>query len=132
MKTLRLILVATLLAALPACGFLKNHCAAHKTRVTHVVIVWLKHHGDHAEREKLIAVAKSLRKIPGVTMVCTGTVLPSARPGVDASFDVAVVMGFESEKALADYESDPKHQQAVKDVLQPLADKFVVYDMAIR
>jgi hypothetical protein len=35
---------------------------------------------------------------------------------------------FRSEQALRDYDQNPIHVQAVKEVLQPLVKKFVIYD----
>lgn len=125
---LRWCLGAILAAALPACQSLPQAHSAKKTRVTHVVVVWLKHHGSGAERRKLIEASQSFKTIPGITGITVGPVLPSLRPGVDSSFDVAVVFGFESEKARTDYDGNPIHQQAVKQVLAPLASKYVIYD----
>ena len=44
------------------------------------------------------------------------------------SYDVAIVMIFKDESSLRNYEKSPIHQKAVKETLQPLVAKFVVYD----
>ena len=49
-------------------------------------------------------------------------------PGVDASYDMAVVIGFKDEKSLAAYGKNPIHLKAVKELLMPLASKYVIYD----
>ena len=49
---------------------------------------------------------------------------------VDSSFDVAVVINFADESAMADYEQNPIHKKAVSDVLRPLTAKIIIYDIA--
>jgi hypothetical protein len=41
---------------------------------------------------------------------------------------VALIMGFMDKKSLAAYVKNPIHQKAVKEVLAPLASKYVIYD----
>lgn len=94
----------------------------------HVVVCWLKNPGNADERAALIRESKGLGEIPGVLHVSAGTVLPSTRPAVDSSFDVAIVMTFKDEASLAEYASHPKHLAAVERTLKPLVAKYVVYD----
>jgi hypothetical protein len=101
---------------------------AREARVTHIVVCWLKNPGDADARRQLIDDSKSFTKIPGVVCVSAGNVLPSTRPSVDSTFDVAVVMKFKDEKALASYASHPIHLQAVERTLKPLVAKYVIYD----
>lgn len=102
-------------------------------QIVHVVVVWLKNPGSEADRQKLIDTSRGfVGKIPGIVRVQVGPVLPSTRPMVDSSFDVALVMTFDSEKSLREYDTNPVHKQAVKDVLQPLAGKVVIYDATDR
>jgi hypothetical protein len=97
--------------------------------VQHVVICWLKHPGDPAARAELIKVSKGFaRSIPGIRAVSAGPVLESARPAVDSSFDVAIVMTFDDEASLAAYGQHPKHLQAVEETLKPLVARYVIYD----
>ena len=97
-------------------------------RVTHVVLVWLKTPGNAAARTKIIETSKTFATIPGVVRVTSGTALPSTRPVVDSSYDVAVVMTFEDEAALRAYDGHPTHKKAVEEVLRPLAGKILIYD----
>jgi hypothetical protein len=60
--------------------------------------------------------------------VSAGTTLPSTRPAVDSSFDVAVVMTFRDESALRAYDAHPSHKKAVDEVLRPLVARLVIYD----
>jgi hypothetical protein len=100
--------------------------------ITHVVVCWLKNPGDETARQRLIDTSKSLSSIPGLRSVRVGTTVPGDRPQVESSFDVALVMEFEDEAALRAYETHPTHQRAVREVLQPLAARFIVYDFENR
>ena len=96
--------------------------------LTHIVICWLKDPGNINHRQKLVEAAKTFRSIPGIVNVETGCALPSNRPQVDSSYDIAVVITFKDEEALNQYQTHPLHQKAIKDVLAPFVSKFVVYD----
>ena len=102
-------------------------------RVEHIVLVWLKKPGAQADRDKIIAASKELKaSIPEVRRLSVGPALPSDRPVVDDSFDVALVMAFENPEDLARYEASSAHQKAVKETLGPLASKIVVHDISTR
>jgi hypothetical protein len=100
--------------------------------IVHVVVVWLKEPGNGEHRTKMIETARSLKSIPGILDIQVGTTLPSERPIVDATFDVAIVITFKDEPSLRAYDPHPKHVQAVQNVLQPLAQKVVIYDFVDR
>ena len=99
-------------------------------RIMHVVVIWLKHRGSVADIITLVRASKSLKSIPGVMGITVGSMAFSKRkrPGVDSSFDVALVMSFKDKKSLDDYTKNPIHLKAVKEVLAPLARKYVIYD----
>ena len=99
-----------------------------QARVTHVVVCWLKTPGDASARQQLIVDSKSFTRIPGIVAVSAGAVLPTTRPSVDSSFDVAIVMKFRDEAALASYGQHPVHLAAVERTLKPLVAKYVIYD----
>jgi len=124
----RFCLAAFLAIIFTTAGVQAKEADAPRTRITHVVVIWLKHRGNPEEREKLITTSKSLLSIPGVTSVTVGSMIPSSRSGVDSSFDVALTMGFKDKKSLDDYTQHPIHLRAVKEVLAPLASKYVIYD----
>lgn len=96
--------------------------------IRHVVIAWLKTPGNQVARNRFIEVTKSFCSIPGVISVSVGPVLPSGRNVVDSSFDVATVLTFQNRKGLDSYLNHPKHLRAVKEVLDPLVKKVLVYD----
>ena len=107
--------------------------AAKPGNVSHVVLIWLNKKGDAATRAKVIETAKSFRtQIPGILAMSVGEPLPSDRPVVDSSFDVGLVIRFESKEALAAYEKNPIHQKAVNEVLKPAAKKLLVYDWTVK
>ena len=92
------------------------------------MLVWLKDPADAQARAKLIETTESFRAIPGVQHVAIGKALPSTRPIVDSSFDLAFVMTFNDRAALDAYEKHPTHERAVKEVLTPLVRQVRVYD----
>ncbi|MFM2178206.1 MAG: hypothetical protein RL015_2304 [Verrucomicrobiota bacterium] len=130
MKNLVLSLFAASLL-LPACttGPL-GYAVTAKGKVEHVVLVWLKKPGDAADRAKVVAAAKKFQAvIREIQHLSVGQPLPSERPVVDDSFDVGLVMRFANAQDLSTYEKHPVHVQAVKEILQPIAKKLLVYDV---
>jgi len=120
-------------AFLVSCAQIGYQPVAAPGNVSHVVLVWLKHPGNASDRAKVIEAAKDFRgRIPGLLAMSIGEPLPSPRPVVDSSFDVGIVMRFETPHALEAYEKNPIHQKAVKEVLAPLAAKIVVHDWTVQ
>jgi hypothetical protein len=102
---------------------------ANPAPVTHLVFVWLKTPGDERARQRIIEASQTFVSIPGVHSVTTGNALPSTRPIVDSSYDVAIIMRFGDEAALRAYDQHPTHKKAVEEVLKPLAAKVQIYDI---
>ena len=96
--------------------------------VSHVVVCYLKQPGDAAARRKIIDASKDFRSIPGVLDVEVGNVLPSTRSIVVNDYDVALVITYRDVAAMNQYVNHPLHQKALREVLQPLTSKVVVYD----
>jgi hypothetical protein len=96
--------------------------------VHHVVILWLKDRGNSNSCDRIIQSAKDLAKLPGVLEVKQGIVLPSDRPVVDSSYDVALVFSFRDKKALLDYGVNPEHKKISDEIIKPLVSKIQVYD----
>jgi hypothetical protein len=120
------ILAALSLLSLASCATIAP--PAKTGSVDHVVLVWLKRPGNEEDRKALLALGNDLRAIPGIHFLDSGTALPSERPTVDDSFDIAYVMRFESPAALEAYAVHPIHVQA-KDTLLALSRKVLVYDI---
>jgi hypothetical protein len=96
--------------------------------ITHVVICYLKQPADPAARRKLIDASKEFRAIPGVLDVRVGKALPSTRPIVVSDYDVGVVITYRDADAMKIYATHPIHEKAVREVLQPLTSKVIIYD----
>jgi hypothetical protein len=101
---------------------------AAASRISHVVLCWLKDPGNQDHRQQIIDVSKSFSEIPSVRSVHVGTALSSDRAIVDDSFDVAIYLTFDSKENLQAYLGHPKHVAAKENVLMPLVKKVVVYD----
>jgi hypothetical protein len=115
------------------CAGLMSSCAtisppAPTGSVDHVVLFWQKKPGDLNDRKKITDAMDRLRVIEGITALDYGTAVPSKRPVVDDSFDVALLVRFKNVEALQAYETDPRHTKEVKEVLLPLTKKVLVYD----
>ncbi len=122
----RYLLIPTLLLTVSCQNLPRGN--AKGERITHVVVCWLKNPGNAADREKLIAVSKSFKAIPGVINVTAGVSLPTGRPKMDSNFDMAAVLTFADVKSLRAYEKNPIHQKAVHETLKPLVKDYVIYD----
>src|SRR5678815_162496 len=115
------------LAAAMLCGC--QHVCPSRGKIEHVVVVWQKDHGNIEAQQKLIDLTYELGKLPGITRVSAGRALPSTRPVVDSSYDIAFVMTFKDEASLHAYETNPTHVKAVNEIIKPMAEKIVVYDI---
>ena len=97
--------------------------------VHHVVICWLKDAGNEEQRERLIHASRGFYGIPGIVDLSAGEVLPGERSMVDSSFDVAIVMTFRNKQDMKRYLSHPDHEKARDEILVPLTERVVVYDI---
>ncbi|MEP6685890.1 MAG: Dabb family protein, partial [Verrucomicrobiota bacterium] len=104
--------------------------ATKRNEVSHVAFIWLKRPGNLADQQLLIRAAKRFRKIRGVVRVDAGSGMPITRPGIEQSFDVGAVIVFRDRGALQDYEKDPRHVAAMRQILQPLAKRYVIYNFS--
>ena len=107
----------------------KSPDAPDAQRIEHVVLCWLKDHGNEAQRQKVIVESRKFAEIPGVLQVRVGEALPSERAIVDDSFDVGVIMSFGSVADMNRYIAHESHVRIVKEKLMPLLAKIVVYDI---
>jgi Stress responsive A/B Barrel Domain len=122
-----LILLSTLVLPIPGRSEAQAPAVA---RVHHVVIVWLKAHGDRSAQKAYIDATKTLAKLPMVSSYHVGTVLPGKRQVVDSSYDLAIHATFESRRKLDEYLVHPEHDRVIAKKLKPLVDKVVVYDFS--
>ncbi len=98
----------------------------------HVVVIWLKQHGDAAARAQYIEASRGLAALPGVLsyQVAEPAVIKRERPNaaVDESYDVAVSASFASRAAYEDFLKNPLYLQPAMQVLRPLVDRYLIYD----
>jgi len=97
-------------------------------RVSHVIVVWLKEPGNVQMREQFIKASRALEQLPGVLSRHVSAVIPSKRPKVDDTFDVAVTVTFENAQALKNYMQSHKHKKMLNDQLKPIVNRVVVYN----
>jgi hypothetical protein len=95
---------------------------------SHVVIFWTDPVNPKAGDELLAGINQYLRPIPGVLQFHAGRMVPSHRPVVEQSYQVALNLVFANKKAQDDYQVHPLHVEFVEKVLKPLVKKVVVYD----
>lgn len=104
----------------------------NQRKAHHVVIIWLKQHGDENARRQYIEGSKRLAKLPGVIAynIGTATAVKRDKPShaLDDSYDIAVSSSFESLEALENYLNHPMHEHVVQKVLKPLVKKYKAYD----
>jgi len=99
-----------------------------QAKVTHVVVCWLKEPGNESQQQQIIEASKTFKTIPGVVDVTAGRTMPSTRPVVDTTYDVAIVMRMRDEQALKEYGNHPAHIAARDKIFLPLVQRFVIYD----
>lgn len=102
--------------------------AQEDLRVSHVVVVWLKEPGNAQMREQFIAASRALETLPGVLSRHVSAVIPSDRPKVDDTFDVAVTVTFKNQQALDNYMQSKQHKKMLHKQLQPLVNRVLVYN----
>lgn len=94
--------------------------------VLHLVFCTLK---DPAEADSLVAECdRRLAPIPSVRSYACGRPLETGRPGIDADYHVAIVMGFDTPEDYAAYERHPGHQALVAEWGPRLA-RLVIRDV---
>jgi hypothetical protein len=95
---------------------------------SHIVIFWAKADKPHATEELLAGAEKYLKPIPGALSFHAGKMVPSHRPVVEQTYQVALNIVFPNKKAQDDYQKHPMHVEFVEKVLKPNCAKLVVYD----
>ena len=96
---------------------------------SHVVIFWTDPANPKAADELIAGAEKYLKPIPGVLHYHIGKMVPSHRPVVDQSYQVALNLVFPDKKAQDDYQVHPMHVEFVEKVFKPIMKRVVVYDL---
>jgi hypothetical protein len=97
---------------------------------SHVVIFFTDPNNPTAADELVAGCEKYLRPIPGVLTFHVGRMVPSHRPVVDQSYQVALNLVFPDKKAQDDYQVHPMHIDFVEKVFKRVCVKVIVYDFA--
>ena len=97
---------------------------------SHVVIFWADPKNPQAADQLLAGAEKFLKPIPGILQLHVGRMVPSHRPVVEQSYQVAVNLIFADKKAQDDYQVHPLHVEFVEKCLKPNCTKVVIYDFA--
>lgn len=95
---------------------------------SHVVIFFTDPNNPKAADELIAGAEKHLRHIPGTLQFHVGKMVPSHRPVVDQSYQVALNIVFPNKKAQDDYQVHPSHVEFVEGVFKRTCKKVVVYD----
>ena len=95
---------------------------------SHVVIFWTDPKKSSATDELLAGAQKYLACIPGILHFHIGRMVPSHRPVVDQSYQVALNITFTDKQAQDTYQEHPLHVEFVEKAFKPNCVKVVVYD----
>lgn len=91
----------------------------------HHVHFWLTDKGDKA---KLIEGLKTLIPISYIRQIHIGVPADTHRDVVDRSYDVSLLILFDSKDAQDAYQDDPIHVRFVEEYVKPIGVKVVVQD----
>ena len=95
---------------------------------SHIVVFWVKPAPRHAADELIAGANKLLKSVPGVVHFHVGRMVPSPRPVVEQSYQVALSLIFPDRQALDEYQVHPYHVEFVEKYMKRLVKKIVVYD----
>jgi hypothetical protein len=95
---------------------------------SHVVVFWTHPANSNAADELIAGALQYLKPIPGIIHFHVGKMVPSQRPVVDQSYQVALNVVFKDKKAQDDYQVHPMHVEFVEKVFKRVCQKVVVYD----
>jgi hypothetical protein len=96
--------------------------------LSHIVIFWTDPANPNAADELVAAADALLKNIPGVLQFHAGKMVPSHRPVVDQTYQVALNMGFANKQAEHEYQVHPQHLEFVEKHVRRLMKKVVIYD----
>ena len=96
-----------------------------KNTFVHHVHFWLK---DKADKQKLIEGLNILLPIPYIRDIHIGEPAETYRDVVDRSYDVSLLILFDTPEAQEAYQVDATHAIFANDYAKPLCSKVVVQD----
>ena len=97
---------------------------------SHIVVFWT--HPDKPEAADLLLQGANalLPDIPGVVSFHAGKMVPSERPVVEQSYQVALNIVLQDAEAEKAYQQHPRHKEFVEKYFKPLCTKLQVFDFA--
>lgn len=95
---------------------------------SHVVIFWTDPKKPNAADELIAGARKYLADLPGILHFHVGKMVPSHRPVVEQSYQVALNIIFTDKKAQDTYQDHPVHLEFVEKAFKPNCAKVVIYD----
>jgi Stress responsive A/B Barrel Domain len=95
---------------------------------SHVVIFWTKPELPSAADELIAGAEKYLRPIPGIRSFHVGRMVPSHRPVVDQSYQVALNLIFDTKQQQDDYQVHPLHIDFVEKVFKANCARATIFD----
>ena len=97
---------------------------------SHVVIFWTDPKNSKAADALMAGAEKYLKPIQGVMSFHVGRMVPSNRPVVETSYQLALNIIFRDKKSQDGYQVHPLHLEFVEKAFKPNCVKCVVYDFA--
>lgn len=95
---------------------------------SHVVIFWTDPANPNATDALVAGANQYLRGIPGVLQFHVGKMVPSHRPVVDQTYQVALNLVFPDKASQDAYQTHPQHVEFIEKVFKKVCQKVVVYD----
>ena len=96
--------------------------------LSHIVIFWTDPAKPEAADEIVAGANKFLKGIPDVLAFHVGKMVPSHRPVVEQTYQVALNVGFKDKHGEHAYQIHPQHLEFVAHCVKPFVHKVVVYD----
>jgi hypothetical protein len=97
---------------------------------SHVVIFWTKPEIPSAADDLLAGIDRYLTGIPGIVQIHAGRMVPSHRPVVDQSYQVALNVIFTDKQAHDDYQVHASHVAFVEEVFKKVCARATIFDFA--
>ena len=95
---------------------------------SHIVVFWTNPAYLGAADDLLAGANQLLKDIPGVLQFHAGKMLPSPRPVVEQSYQIALNLTFADKQVEQTYQTHPRHVEFVEKYVRRLVKRVVVYD----
>ncbi len=108
--------------------FMLGGCALEQERLNHVILVWFNDDISAEQIEKVKRESYALKAIGELRYIQAGNAVESERSIVDDSFDLGLIMQFDSKEAMERYINDPRHKAFVDEHIKGKVQRVLVYD----